>query len=130
MVHFSSKNIDVLQPFGPTERIEIIQGAAKSMPFTRRAIATALKLLILIGLFWALLFVPGIIWKVVSLLAAGLLYPLLLMPVTLNLAKPYLVDEINRRTASANYAREEATPKGKEHDAQTNSDGAGSSDVG
>lgn len=111
MIYFSSKNIKVLEPFSPTERIAIIQGAAKNMPFARRALASGLKLLILIGLFWSLVYVPGVLWKVLSLLAAGLLYPLLLMPVTLNLAMPYLSDEIARREANEKFAQQEPTPK-------------------
>jgi len=100
-MYFSSKNIEVLAPYSPSERVAIVQEAAKSMPFSRRAVAGTLKLLILIALFWSLLYVPGVAWKVVSLLAAGLLYPLLLMPVTLNLAQPYLADEIARRQQTA-----------------------------
>lgn len=100
-MYFSSKNIQALAPFSPSERVAIVQDAAKSMPFARRAVAGTLKLVILIALFWSLLYVPGIAWKVVSLLAAGLLYPLLLMPVTLNLALPYLPEEIARRQATA-----------------------------
>ncbi len=130
MVYFSSKNIEVLQPFTAAERVEIIQGAAKSMPYGRRAVAVILKLLLLIGLFWALLFVPGIIWKVVSLLAAGLLYPLLLMPVTLNLALPYISDEIARRADNKAFARQEPTPKGRDHSPQSNSDGDSTNDAG
>src|SRR5690554_380546 len=111
MIYFSSKNIPVLQPFAPTERIAIIQGAAKNMPFARRAVANALKLLILIGLFWSLVYVPGLWWKVFSLLAAGLLYPLLLMPVTINLAMPYFSEEIARRDANETFAQQQPTPK-------------------
>lgn len=111
MIYFSSRNIKVLEPFSPTERVAIIQGAAKNMPLARRALANGLKILILIALFWSLVYVPGVLWKVLSLLAAGLLYPLLLMPVTLNLALPYLTDEIARREANETFAQQQPTPK-------------------
>lgn len=89
-MHFSTKNIPALQKYSPRERVAQVHLAAKAMPFGRRAIAVALKLLVLIGLFWSLLYIPGLGWKIFALVAAGLLYPLALFPITLNLAAPYL----------------------------------------
>lgn len=97
MLYFTSKNIAVLAPFGPRERIDIIQTAASKMPFMRRAITTCLKAVLLIALFAALVYLPGIFWKVIGLLAAGIFYPLLLMPITLNMARPYLASEVAQR---------------------------------
>ncbi|MCC5855565.1 MAG: hypothetical protein JJU10_07815 [Idiomarina sp.] len=107
MLWFSSKNIEELQEFSPNERIFIIHQAAKDMPFGRRAVATVLKLILLIALFWSLLYVPGMIWKILSLLAVGLLYPLVLFPVTLTLARPYLKVHAQRFKANREYARNE-----------------------
>lgn len=89
-MYFSTKNIPELQQYSPRERVAQVHLAAKAMPFGRRAVGVVLKALVLIGLFWSLLYVPGLGWKIFALIAAGLLYPLVLFPITLNLAVPYL----------------------------------------
>ncbi|CUS47147.1 MAG: hypothetical protein HLUCCO02_07690 [Idiomarinaceae bacterium HL-53] len=89
-MYFSTKNIPELAELSPRERIAAVHEAARNMPFARRALAVTLKALVLIALFWSLLYIPGIGWKLLCLLIAGLLYPLLLFPITLNLARPYL----------------------------------------
>lgn len=124
MVYFSTKHIEELQAFSPTERVAIIQGAAKAMPFGRRALANTLKVIILIALFWSLIEVPGILWKVLSLLAAGILYPILLFPVTLTLARPYIGDEIERRKRTESYHQNEPGGDNSNHDGGSNDGGS------
>lgn len=87
---FSLKNIPTLSGYSTLQRVEILQAAARLMPFKRRALANTLKAFVLIALFWPLIYVPGIVWKVTSLFAVVLLYPLLLMPITLNFALPFI----------------------------------------
>ncbi|WP_113908216.1 DUF6170 family protein [Aliidiomarina celeris] len=118
MVHFSTKHIEELQGFSPTERVAIIQRAAKAMPFGRKAIANILKVLIIVALFWSLIEVPGVLWKVVSLLAAGILYPVLLFPVTLTLARPYIQEEITRQQRSNSYQEHEPSAETASQDSE------------
>ncbi|MCC5880428.1 MAG: hypothetical protein JJU03_11105 [Idiomarina sp.] len=89
-IYWSARKIPSLAKFRATERAQIIQGAARAMPLPRRFFTNTLKLLVLIVLFWQLVSVEGWTLRILALLAAGLLYPLLLHPLTLNLALPYL----------------------------------------
>ena len=99
-IHWSARNIPELAPFRATQRAVIIQMAARAMPLPRRYLANALKLVVLSVLFWQLVSIESWAWRIVALLATGLLYPLLLHPLTLNLAKPYLA------AAADDYRRE------------------------
>lgn len=89
-IYWSARKIPALAPFRATERAVIIQMAARGMPLPRRYFANTLKLLVLIVLFWQLVSVEGWTLRIIALLAAGIFYPLLLHPLTLNLALPYL----------------------------------------
>lgn len=90
MLRFSSKNIAGLESYSLSQRVHLIHLAGKLMPFWRRVFSNTLKVLLLIGVFWSILYLPGVGLKLLAILAAGLLYPLVLYPVTLNLALPYL----------------------------------------
>lgn len=89
-IYWSARKIPALAPFRATERAVIIQMAARSMPLPRRYFANTLKLLVLIVLFWQLVSVESWTLRIIALLAAGIFYPLLLHPLTLNLALPYI----------------------------------------
>lgn len=89
------------------ERILLVHNAAKAMPFARRAYANTLKVIILIAVFWSILYLPSVGLKVLAILFAGLLYPIVLFPVTLNLAAPYLPEAIRRYKTSGEIARDE-----------------------
>lgn len=89
-IHWSARKIPALAPFRATQRAVIIQIAARSMPLPRRYLANALKLVVLSALFWQLVSIESWTLRIIALLVTGLLYPLLLHPLTLNLAKPYL----------------------------------------
>ena len=89
-IHWSARKIPALAPFRATQRAVIIQIAARSMPLPRRYLTNALKLVVLSVLFWQLVSIESWTLRIIALLATGLLYPLLLHPLTLNLAKPYL----------------------------------------
>ena len=89
-IHWSARSIPELAPFRATQRAVIIRMAAHAMPLPRRYLTNLLKLIVLITLFWQLVSIESWAWRIIALLAAGLLYPLLLHPLTLNLAKPYL----------------------------------------
>lgn len=89
-IYWSARKIPCLAPFRATQRAVIIQMAARSMPLPRRFFTNTLKLGVLIVLFWQLVSLEGWGLRILALLAAGLLYPLLLHPLTLNLSIPYL----------------------------------------
>lgn len=89
-IYWSARKIPCLAPFRATQRAVIIQMAARSMPLPRRFFTNTLKLAVLIVLFWQLVNLEGWGLRILALLAAGLLYPLLLHPLTLNLSIPYL----------------------------------------
>lgn len=89
-IYWSARKIPCLAPFRATQRALIIQMAARSMPLPRRFFTNTLKLGVLIILFWQLVSLEGWGLRILALLAAGLLYPLLLHPLTLNLSLPYL----------------------------------------
>lgn len=93
-IHWSTRTIPELAPFRATQRAVIIRLAAHAMPLPRRYLTNFLKLIVLIALFWQLVSIESWVWRIVALLAAGLLYPLLLHPLTLNLAKPYLAQAV------------------------------------
>lgn len=100
-IYWSARKIPELAPFRATQRAVIIQMAARAMPLPRRYLTNTLKLIVLIILFWQLVSIEGWGLRIAALLAAGLLYPLLLHPLTLNLAKPYLSEAV------AEYEREQ-----------------------
>lgn len=93
-IYFSARKVPLLAPYRATQRAVIIQMAARAMPLPRRYLTNTLKLLVLIALFWQLVSVEGWGLRIFALLAAGLLYPLLLHPLTLNLARPYLGEAV------------------------------------
>lgn len=93
-IYWSARKISALAPFRATERAQIIQLAARAMPLPRRYLTNALKLCVLIVLFWQLVTLQGWGLRLLALLAVGLFYPLLLHPLTLNLAIPYLPQAI------------------------------------
>ncbi|RUO26348.1 hypothetical protein CWE09_06460 [Aliidiomarina minuta] len=89
-IYWSARRIPELKAFKATDRALIIQLAARSMPLPRRFLTKTLQLVVLIALFWQLISVESWLWRILALLAAGLFYPLLLHPLTLNLSRPYL----------------------------------------
>ena len=89
-IYWSARKIPGLASFRATERAVIIQMAARLMPVPRRFVTNMLKLGVLIVLFWQLVEVESWGMRILALLLAGLLYPLLLHPLTLNLSRPYL----------------------------------------
>ncbi|RUO30272.1 DUF6170 family protein [Aliidiomarina soli] len=108
-LYWSARKIPELAPFRATERAQIIQLAAHTMPLPRRYLTNFLKLLVLAALFWQLVTLEGWGLRIVALLAAGLFYPLLLHPLTLNLARPYLKD-------AAEQFQQQAAATGEEED--------------
>lgn len=107
-LYWSARKIPELAPFRATERAQIIQRAARSMPLPRRYLTNFLKLLVLIALFWQLVTVQGWGLRILALLAAGLLYPLLLHPLTLNLARPYLAQAAADFQAEQNEQKQDS----------------------
>ncbi len=107
MIYFSPRNIPALRSYSALERIHIVSNAAKLMPFGRKAVANVLKLILLIALFWSVLYVQGIALKLITLLAIGLLYPLVLQPITISLAVPYIPDAVREFERSKAYAKNE-----------------------
>lgn len=103
-LYWSARKIPELSAFKATERAQIIQLAARSMPLPRRYLTNLLKLIVLITLFWQLVSLESWTLRIVALLAAGLLYPLLLHPLTLNLSRPYLA------SAASEFAARQQTP--------------------
>jgi len=93
-MYFSPRQIPELKAFSLMERAVIVQRAQHLMPAPRRWLANVLKLVVLSCLFVLLVNVAGWYWQVLTLLAAGLSYPLLLQPINLNLARPYLAAAI------------------------------------
>jgi len=80
------------------------------MPTPRKWTANMIKLVVLSALFVLLVNVEGWYWQVLTLLAAGLSYPLLLQPINLNIARPFIptaVEEVKRRQ---NVVANEAEP--------------------
>lgn len=98
--YWSSRQVPQLRPFKATERAQIVQLAQQKMPIGRRYLSGGVKLLVLIALFWQLISVQSWAWRILALLAAGLLYPLLLAPLSLNFARPYLDEAIAEFRAS------------------------------
>ncbi|MGX5913427.1 DUF6170 family protein [Aliidiomarina sp. Khilg15.8] len=112
--YWSARQVPQLRPFKATERAEIVQLAHQKMPIGRRYLSGAIKLLVLIALFWQLISVQSWAWRIAALLAAGLLYPLLLSPLSLNFARPYLDEAITEFRAN-----QTATPPTPSHDEQS-----------
>lgn len=90
MLYFSPRQLPELKEFNLTERAAIVHHALHMMPTPRRWLANIFKLVVLSSLFVLLVNVTGWYWQVLTLLAAGLSYPLLLQPISLNLCRPYL----------------------------------------
>lgn len=90
MIYFSPRQVPELKQFTLTERAALVLQAQHLMPTPRRWLANMIKLVVLSALFVLLINVQGWYWQVLTLLAAGLSYPLLLQPVNLNLARPYI----------------------------------------
>lgn len=88
--YLSPRQLPELQRFNLMERASIVAVAQSLMPAPRRWLANVLKVIVLSGLFVLLVNVTGWYWQVLTLLLAGLSYPLLLQPITLNLARPFL----------------------------------------
>ncbi|EGN74665.1 hypothetical protein A28LD_1681 [Idiomarina sp. A28L] len=107
MIYFSPRNIPALRSYSALERIHIVSNAAKLMPFGRKAVANVLKVILLVALFWALLYVQGIALKIVALLAVGLLYPLVLQPITTSLAVPYVPEAVREFERGKAYSKNE-----------------------
>lgn len=112
--YWSARQVPQLRPFKATERVQIVQIAQQKMPIGRRYLSGGLKLLVLIVLFWQLISLQGWGWRILALLAAGLLYPLLLAPLSLNFALPYLDDAIAEFRAT-----QSATPPTPPNDEQS-----------
>ncbi len=104
-IYWSARKIPALAPFRAIERAQIIQLAARSMPLPRRYMTNALKLIVLIALFWQLVTLQGWGLRLIALLSVGIFYPLLLHPLTLNLARPYIPQAI-REFEESNEAAE------------------------
>lgn len=100
MIYFSSKNITAMHGYSPSERVAIIYRAQQLMPFERKAFGNTLKVIILIGLFWSVLYVPGTGWKLLAIFFLGLLYRVAVLPVNLTLAVPYLPEAIRLHEAA------------------------------
>lgn len=98
--YLSPRQVPQLRPFKATERAQIVHLAQQKMPIGRRYVSGGVKLLVLIALFWQLISVQSLGWRITALLAAGLLYPLLLAPLSLNFARPYLDEAIREFQAS------------------------------
>lgn len=115
-IYWSARKIPGLADFRATERAQIIQLAARAMPLPRRYLTNTLKLVVLMVLFWQLISIEGWALRIVALVAAGLLYPLLLHPLTMNLALPYIPDaarEFNADRDAANIAQEDEQESGR-----------------
>ena len=122
MIYLSPRHVPALKNYSVMQRAHIVANATAAMPFERKAIANVLKVLLLIALFWSLLSVPGTAWKIIALLAVGLLYPLVLMPVSLSLAVPYIPEAIREYERSQAYSNHEPGAE------QQNSDNSDSND--
>lgn len=107
MIYLSPRHVPALKNYSVMQRAHIVANATAAMPFERKAIANVLKVLLLIALFWSLLSVPGIVWKFIALFAVGLLYPLVLMPVSLSLAVPFIPEAIREYERSQAYSSHE-----------------------
>ncbi|RUO32823.1 DUF6170 family protein [Aliidiomarina sanyensis] len=107
MIYFSSKTIEALQGYSPTERVAIIHRANQMMPFERKAFGNTLKVIILVALFWSVLYIPGTGWKLLAILLLGLLYRLAVLPVNLTLAVPYIPEAIRKHEQAKASGRDE-----------------------
>ena len=107
MIYFSPRSVPALRNYSIFERAQIVSNAASNMPFARKAFSNTLKVLLLIALFWSVLSVPGVAWKIVAIFALGLLYPLVLQPITLSLAVPYIPQAVQEYERSKSYAANE-----------------------
>ncbi|RUO19694.1 hypothetical protein CWE08_09720 [Aliidiomarina iranensis] len=107
MIYFSTRKIPALRAYPALERLHIAANAAKNMPFGRKAVANILKVLLLVALFWSVLYIQGIALKLIAILALGLLYPLVLQPITLSLAAPYIPDAVREFERNKAYAQNE-----------------------
>lgn len=106
MIYFSPSKIKALEGYSTLERAHIVSLAARQMPFERKAVANVLKVILLVAMFWILLDVPGIALKIIALLAVGLLYPLVLQPITLTMAAPYIPEAASRFQRSKAFAQD------------------------
>ncbi|MCL4409311.1 MAG: DUF6170 family protein [Gammaproteobacteria bacterium] len=118
MIYFSPRKIKALEGFTALERAQIVAMAARDMPFERKALANTLKVILLVAMFWILLDVPGIALKITALIAVGLLYPLVLQPITLTLAIPYIPKAAERFNRSKSFAQD--APDGDGEDGGAN----------
>ncbi|WP_194756930.1 DUF6170 family protein [Aliidiomarina indica] len=116
MIYFSSRKIEALQAYSPTERVAIIHRATQMMPFERKAFGNTLKVIILVALFWSVLYVPGTGWKLLAILLLGLLYRVAVLPVNLTLAVPFIPQAIAKHEASKAAGRDEPGSDSGGHD--------------
>lgn len=89
-IYYSTRQITQLRTLSVTQRLALVQEATARLSVPEKTLLNILKLLVIVPAFFLIL--RGVNdWT--SLLWAGvvfLLYPLLVMPVQLTLAAPYL----------------------------------------
>lgn len=106
--YVSPRQIPELQSFSLVERAQIVQLAERLMPVPRRWCGNMIKLLVLGLFFYSLVNVSGWYWQALALLLAVLCYPLIIQPITLNLARPYYKEAVAAFTRRQQSALHEA----------------------
>ena len=96
-MYFTSQHIPELSGLNFQQRMQVIKQAINKLPIPRKIGLNVIKIIILVHFFSVLARFEG--WLMLPyLLVAGLIYPLVINPVTFALSRRYLTDarkEIN-----------------------------------
>jgi hypothetical protein len=89
-MHFTSQHIPELAGLNFQQRMQVIKQAISKLPVPRKILLNVIKIIILAHFFSVLSRFEG--WLMLPyLLLAGLIYPLVINPVTFTLTRRYLV---------------------------------------
>lgn len=89
-MYLRPSQIPALRSLSAYERIQTIKSTVQGLPFGRKAGYYIVSCMILVALFSLVLVVPTWFGKILAIFAVGFLYPLILMPVQIQFALPYL----------------------------------------